>query len=90
MHIKQEIQVETAFPSPDDYLDLDLNNNKQVDEMPQNVKSVQKENMEIIIRKKQVENPQPLNMKIHKNEVYSDIPVLDQGQVLPRGKKVKV
>ena len=57
--------------------------------MPQKAKSVQKENGKIVIRKKYVENPQPLNLKICKNEVYSDIPVLDQGQVLPRGKKGK-
>ena len=78
VHIEQKLHVETAVPSSEDDLDLDLNNNT-VKEKPQNIKKATKENRKVVIKKKQVENPQPLNLKVQKNEVYSDIPVLSQG-----------
>ena len=80
--------VDTAVPSSEDDLDLDPNNNT-VKEMPHKVKNVPKENRKVVIRDKYVENSQPLNLKIRKNEVYSEIPVLGQGQVLAHGKPGK-
>ena len=61
VHIEQKLHVETVVPSSEDYLDLDLNNNT-VKEKPQNIKKATKENRKVVIKKKQVENPQPLNL----------------------------
>ena len=84
VHVDQELHVETAVPSSEDNLDLDLNNNKPGKEMPHKVQNKNKENRKVVIRKKHVEKSQPLNLKINKNEVYSE-----QGQVLSKGKSSK-
>ena len=56
VNIEQELQIQTAIPSSEDDLDLDINNNKGIVEMSQKTKSTASDGRKVTIRRRSVEN----------------------------------